>query len=108
MKRGRVVLVTFALSDGFALAQTAPRPQAAQSATWSIQAQKSEFDDSATVTISKRAETAISDYSGKPIVPSLLARCEEGKIEVWVHTSFTAQPELARIIHESAARSVFG
>jgi hypothetical protein len=62
---------------------------------WTIERDKSEMDDSRIVTLSLSAERAITVWL-KEVVPKLILRCKEGKMDAYIFTRTAAQPELGQ------------
>lgn len=68
---------------------------------WTISLGRSSFDDSPTVQLELRANTAIVGWPGRKETPTLVARCLEHKTELFVHTGLVPSVEYG--LHDLAA-----
>lgn len=73
-------------------------PPLTDSGNWRVSTATSPIDDSATVTLSLKAETPIQGWPGKTETPQLIIRFKEKKLEVFVVTGFAPHVE-----HDSRA-----
>jgi hypothetical protein len=69
-------------------------PQAAPpTGRWVTRKSFSKMDDSKTVTLSLDANNSISAWPSKTVTPTLLVRCQEGKVDVYVRTGVNPMVE---------------
>jgi type VI secretion system protein VasI len=67
---------------------------------WRVNTRISPLDDSKTVVLSIRAESAISGWPGKVYTPILILRCQQRKTEAYVTTGMSPNVELG--LHDQA------
>jgi hypothetical protein len=70
---------------------SAPRPRLAKG--WQLRADTSAMDDSKTVTMSLEADSALTGWIGRPMLPTLIIRCKEHKTDFYIINGTSANVE---------------
>lgn len=92
MRMRAVVLVAVCASAGVANAATKAKAKA-KPGVWTVETTTSPIDDTKTVVLSVAADNEITGWPALKVRPSLILRCKESNVDVYVVTGMAAAGE---------------